>query len=619
MTSPASVTRLIYLLRSGDTAVRDMAARRIWQRDFRELLSLARRNLDRRARHRADEEDVLQSMFRSFCAARRAATSTWPIVMSSGGSWSRSRCARRATRPRHSGATGATSSVSRLPKQQAGCDSSSTSWELEQMDAAGPSPVEAVLLNEALERRLESLADSKLRQIALWRLEGYSNREIAEQLDCTERSVERKLERIRSRWSTCNDARTFRMTENGMSEIPPCDWSIINEAADAFELAWKRGPRPSIEDYVAGVAEPRRGLLLLELISVERELRLRDGEDPRPEEYHRRLPGDGLVIEAAFRPPASLPRSAGDDASVAAGASATVSFVPTIQRGVLSASVETAGPSRAVMLRDTWPADGPLSIFRSSSFEMPALFDGPGRLQLFGEMARGGMGAVLMGRDPDLGRDLAVKVLLDAHRDNPELVLRFVEEAQIAGQLQHPGVVPVYELGKLADSRPYFSMKLVRGRTLAEVLHDRPDPAHELSTHVATWLQICQTMAYAHARGVIHRDLKPSNVMLGNFGEVQVMDWGLAKVLPRGGVVGALSWASRSPVSRSLPPHEAAAARTATSRWAVWCWERRRTWPPSKHAARPTGWTSGATFSHSGRSFARSSPASRPSRARAPT
>ena len=80
-------------------------------------------------------------------------------------------------------------------------------------------------------------------------------------------------------------------------------------------------------------------------------------------------------------------------------------------------------------------------------------------------------------------------------------------------------------------------MKLVRGRTLAEVLRDRPDPGHELSAHVATWLQICQTTAYAHARGVIHRDLKPSNVMLGNFGEVQVMDWGLAKVLPRGGVV----------------------------------------------------------------------------------
>ena len=256
-----------------------------------------------------------------------------------------------------------------------------------------------------------------------------------------------------------------------------------------------------------------------------------------PEDYHDRLPGDRLVIEAAFRRVARSPSAAGDDASGVAGTPATASFVPTIQRGVLAGLAETVGPTRPVLLRDTWPGDGSVPMVLPSSSEMPALHDGPGRLQLFGEIARGGMGAILKGRDPDLGRDLAVKVLLDSHRDNPDLVLRFIEEAQIAGQLQHPGVVPVYELGQFADCRPYFSMKLVRGRTLAEVLRDRLDPAHELSTHVATWLQICQTMAYAHARGVIHRDLKPSNVMLGNFGEVQVMDWGLAKVLPRGGVV----------------------------------------------------------------------------------
>ena len=99
---------------------------------------------------------------------------------------------------------------------------------------------------------------------------------------------------------------------------------------------------------------------------------------------------------------------------------------------------------------------------------MPAPGDRPDRLQLLGEIARGGMGAVLKGRDADLGRDLAVKVLLERHRDDPELVRRFVEEAQIGGQLQHPGIVPVYELGAFADRRPYFAMKLVKGRTLAD-------------------------------------------------------------------------------------------------------------------------------------------------------
>ena len=120
------------------------------------------------------------------------------------------------------------------------------------------------------------------------------------------------------------------------------------------------------------------------------------------------------------------------------------------------------------------------------------------------------------------------------HREKPELVRRFVEEAQIGGQLQHPGIVPVYELGSFADRRPFFTMKLVKGHTLAELLKERASPAEDRPRFLAIFAQVCQTMAYAHARGVIHRDLKPSNIMVGSFGEVQVMDWGLAKVLPRG-------------------------------------------------------------------------------------
>src|SRR5262249_29249169 len=135
------------------------------------------------------------------------------------------------------------------------------------------------------------------------------------------------------------------------------------------------------------------------------------------------------------------------------------------------------------------------------------------------------------------GRDLAVKVLLEELRDKPDLVRRFVEEAQITGQLQHPGIAPVYELGALADRRPYFTMKLVKGRTLADLLRDREGPDLGVPRLLGIFDQVAHTVAYAHARGVIHRDLKPSNVMVGSFGEVQVMDWGLAKVLPRGGVV----------------------------------------------------------------------------------
>jgi serine/threonine-protein kinase len=166
--------------------------------------------------------------------------------------------------------------------------------------------------------------------------------------------------------------------------------------------------------------------------------------------------------------------------------------------------------------------------------EATALAGNPVRLQLTGEIARGGMGVVLKARDLELGRDIAVKVLLEGHADKNEFARRFVEEARIAGQLQHPGIAPVYQLGILPDGRPYFTMKLVKGQTLAVMLAERPEPAAERPKFLGIFAQVCQTLAYAHARGVIHRDLKPSNVMVGAFGEVQVMDWGLAKVLPPG-------------------------------------------------------------------------------------
>lgn len=151
------------------------------------------------------------------------------------------------------------------------------------------------------------------------------------------------------------------------------------------------------------------------------------------------------------------------------------------------------------------------------------------------------MGAILKGRDTDLGRDLAIKVLLDSHKDNPDVIQRFIEEAQIGGQLQHPGIAPVYELGQFADKRPFFSMKLVKGQTLAKLLDDRTDASDGRSKFIGIFEQVCQTMAYAHSRGVIHRDLKPANIMVGAFGEVQVMDWGLAKVLSGSGAANEKS------------------------------------------------------------------------------
>jgi eukaryotic-like serine/threonine-protein kinase len=237
---------------------------------------------------------------------------------------------------------------------------------------------------------------------------------------------------------------------------------------------------------------------------------------------------------AAFGPDSGPPLPLG--ASVLQALGATLSAVPRVHLAEPGAEPEPPVP-------------------RPPTAELPGEAVPGGRYQLHGEIARGGMGAVLKGRDTDLGREVAVKVLLETHQGKTELLQRFVEEAQIGGQLQHPGIVPVYDLGQLPDRRPYFTMKLVKGRTLAAELRERADPAQDRPRFLKVFEQVCQTLAYAHARGVVHRDLKPANVMVGAFGEVQVMDWGLAKVLPQGGL------ADERPTPAE--PAEASAIQTA--------------------------------------------------------
>ena len=156
------------------------------------------------------------------------------------------------------------------------------------------------------------------------------------------------------------------------------------------------------------------------------------------------------------------------------------------------------------------------------STEVPQI---PG-YRITAEIARGGMGRVYAGYDLTLGREVAIKMLLP--RANAE---RFITEAKITARLPHPGIPPVYALGTLEDGTPWLAMKLIRGRTLAELLKKRSSPSEELPRFIQIFEQIAQAVGFAHSRGIIHRDLKPLNVMVGEFGEVQVMDWGLAKVL----------------------------------------------------------------------------------------
>jgi tetratricopeptide (TPR) repeat protein len=164
------------------------------------------------------------------------------------------------------------------------------------------------------------------------------------------------------------------------------------------------------------------------------------------------------------------------------------------------------------------------------------------------------MGVVYRATDTVLGREVALKALSERFGPASAAARRFANEARITGQLQHPGIPPVHDLGTLPDGRPVFAMKLIKGRTLDELLADRPGPGHDRGRFVAVFEVVCQAVAYAHSRNVIHRDLKPSNVMVGKFGEVQVMDWGLAKVLTAGG--------TPADGKRNQPPGDGTVIRT---------------------------------------------------------
>ncbi|MCA9492178.1 MAG: serine/threonine protein kinase, partial [Myxococcales bacterium] len=162
------------------------------------------------------------------------------------------------------------------------------------------------------------------------------------------------------------------------------------------------------------------------------------------------------------------------------------------------------------------------------------------RYEEMGMIGEGGMGEVRRVWDNALHRSVAMKVLRRELAERDDLVHRFVEEAQATAQLEHPGIMPVYDVGRLPDGRPYFTMKEIRGRSLLDVIEElHQDSDDGWGTTATGWTfarligvfqQVCEAVAFAHSRGVLHRDLKPTNVMVGAFGEVVVMDWGLAKI-----------------------------------------------------------------------------------------
>ncbi|MFN0242083.1 MAG: serine/threonine-protein kinase [Planctomycetota bacterium] len=218
---------------------------------------------------------------------------------------------------------------------------------------------------------------------------------------------------------------------------------------------------------------------------------------------------------------------------------------PSVPPSLLSFAERAQREHGDVLAHDT-PAPASVSLPSSTGEILKRLAAHSERAQRYvvrGEIARGGMGAVLEVWEEDLHRSLAMKVAIDVEiapaghvsdRGLPKLA-RFLEEAQVTAQLDHPGIVPVHELGLDDAGRIYFTMKRVAGRTLAQVFElvaQKRDGWNETRA-LYVLLKACDAVSYAHKKAVIHRDLKPANVMVGSFGEVYVMDWGLARVVGR--------------------------------------------------------------------------------------
>jgi formylglycine-generating enzyme required for sulfatase activity len=276
----------------------------------------------------------------------------------------------------------------------------------------------------------------------------------------------------------------------------------VDEACDRFESALTRGERPRIEDYLGAIPEPDRPGLLAELLLLELEYRRQWGDRPTPDEYRLRFPGQDAVIDGAF------------DA-----------------------------------LTKTYPGEGPGREPRLESPSPPGEPTPPGqRFRPLRWLEEGGMGVVHVAHDEELHREVALKEIQDSQVDNPESRAKFLMEAEVTGRPEHPGIVPVYGLGRYDDGRPYYAMRLVRGETntlqkaIVQFHRDRGgDPGERalgLRRLLGRLIDACDAVSYAHSRGILHRDLKPSNILLGKYGETLVVDWGLAKLIEPTGAAG---------------------------------------------------------------------------------
>jgi serine/threonine-protein kinase len=352
---------------------------------------------------------------------------------------------------------------------------------------------------------------------------------------------------------------------HGSPGFAPAVSSSLLGLLEQFDLAWRSGTPPSIDDYLtppdstnsSDTSGPDRGLLIGELVKIDLEYRWRvesssvDAAAPRPllEDYLDRfpelgpvdrLPSDLIGEEYRARRRTGEPLPHGDFVARFPGRESELSpLLDEIDSELALERTALTGLSGAGLRSGLDPFRPEAGLLGLSSQPLESAAEGS-RFQVVRPHARGGLGQVMIARDLELDREVALKEIHNFHSNRPSSRARFVREAEITGRLEHPGIVPVYGLGRHPDGRPFYAMRLIRGDTLRDLItrHHGPegqartaaDRSLELRRLLNHFMAVCNTIAYAHSQGVLHRDLKPSNILIGPYGETLLVDWGLAKM-----------------------------------------------------------------------------------------